>query len=78
MKYVALCTNTVEYIWASGDTIEEAKALLWEKVHEFLVDRQAPETMYFDAERLEEYFGCWVINTSRRFGRYGTDDTEDF
>lgn len=69
--FVAICLGTFDSIWAAGDTEQEARAHLWEKVHEYLVDRQAPHTSELSAEELENYFGAWVIDTSKRAGRYG-------
>ena len=68
MSYIALSINTHDSIWASGETEEEAKTLLWEKVHEYLVKRQAPETAEFSAEQLEEYFGVRIINAEEKWG----------
>jgi predicted RNase H-like HicB family nuclease len=66
--FVAVCLRTFNEIWAAGDTEEEARAHLWEKVHEYLVDRQAPETSEMSANELEEFFGCWVLDTKEGWG----------
>ncbi len=44
MKFVAICEGTRYPIWAAGESEEEAKADLWERVHNFLVNANAPET----------------------------------
>ena len=67
-KFVAVCDNLNETLWAAGDTEEGAKALLWKRAHEYLVKRQAPETSDYSAEELEDYFGVRVIDISEGWG----------
>jgi len=67
-KFVAVCENLNNTLWAAGANEEEAKALLWRKAHEYLVKREAPETADYTAQQLEDYFGVAVIDLSEGWG----------
>jgi len=67
-KFVAVCENLNDTLWAAGDTPEKAKALLWQKAHEYLVKREAPETADYSAQELEDYFGVVVLDISEGWG----------
>ena len=65
MEYIALCDNLAYSIYETGTTENEAKTTLWALVHNYLVNRQAPETSEMSAAELEEFFGCIVIDTKK-------------
>jgi len=67
-KFVAVCEDLNDILWAAGDTEKQAKALLWDKVHEYLVKREAPETADYTARQLEDHFGVVVIDISEGWG----------
>lgn len=68
MSYIAICENLADTVWASGKSELEACASLWERVSQYLKDRQAPHTAEMNAEELNEYFGCVVIDLSKKGG----------
>ena len=62
---IAICDGTAETIYATAPTEDEAKATLWELVHQFLYKSNAVETAYYSATELDNYFGCVVIDTEK-------------
>lgn len=68
MQFVAICEETYYPIWAAGNTEEEAKANLWQRVSSFLKRAKAPETSEMSASELEEFFGCWILDTKEGWG----------
>lgn len=67
-NYIAICESLKDVIWAAGDSEEGAKAILWEKVHDYLAKKRTPETSDYSAQELESYFGVTIINTSEGWG----------
>lgn len=67
-KFIAICEGTADSIWASGETEQQAKSRLWVRVHNYLVLRKAPETSTYNREKLEDYFGCVVLDLSENGG----------
>jgi hypothetical protein len=63
--FIAICTETAQEIYATAETEEEAKLNLWGLVSNFLKNAQAP-TAEMNFEKLEDYFGCIVINTTEK------------
>ena len=68
MKYVAICDGLNDPIWATGESKGEACASLWERVSQYLKDRQAPETSEMTAQELNDYFGAVILDLSRGGG----------
>jgi hypothetical protein len=68
MKFVAICEGTRYPIWAAGESEEEAKADLWERVHNFLVNANAPETSEMSSQELEDFFGVVILDLSKKGG----------
>lgn len=68
MQYVAICDGLADSIWSTGESEGEACALLWERVSQYLKDKQAPTTSDMTIEELEEYFGAIVIDLSKGGG----------
>jgi hypothetical protein len=68
MKYVAICDNIADSIWAAGESESEACASLWERVSQYLKHRQAPETSEMTVQELADYFGAVVIDLSKQGG----------
>jgi hypothetical protein len=60
--FIAICDGTAHEIYATAQTEEEAKSILWGLVSDFLKNAQAP-TAEMNHEELEEYFGFIMINT---------------
>jgi hypothetical protein len=63
--FIAICDGTAHEIYATAQTEEEAKSILWGLVSDFLKNAQAP-TAGMNFEKLEDYFGCIVINTTEK------------
>lgn len=63
--FIAICDGTAHEIYATAETEEEAKAILWELVSDFLKNAQAP-TAEKTIEELEDFFGCTIINTTEK------------
>ena len=63
--FIAICDGTAREMYATAQTEEEAKAILWGLVSDFLKQAQAP-TAEMNAEELEDYFGCTIINTTEK------------
>ena len=68
IKFVAICEGTRYPIWAAGESEDEAKANLWERVHNFLVSANAPETSEMSPQELEDFFGVVILDLSERGG----------
>jgi hypothetical protein len=68
MKFVAICEGTRYPIWAAGESEEEAKADLWERVHNFLVNANAPQTSEMSSQELEDFFGVVILDLSKKGG----------
>jgi hypothetical protein len=68
MKFVAICDGLADSIWSAGESEGEACALLWERVSQYLKDKQAPETSEMTPKELENYFGAVVIDLSKQTG----------
>jgi hypothetical protein len=68
MKFVAICEGTRYPIWAAGESEEEAKADLWERVHNFLVNANAPVTSEMSSQELEDFFGVVILDLSKKGG----------
>jgi hypothetical protein len=68
MRYVAICDGLADPIWAAGESEGEACASLWERVSQYLKDRQAPETSEMTVQELADYFGAVVIDLSKQSG----------
>jgi hypothetical protein len=68
MSFVAICDGLNDPIWATGESEGEACASLWERVSQYLKDRQAPETSEMTAQELSDYFGAAIIDLSREGG----------
>lgn len=68
IKFVAICEGTRYPIWAAGESEEEAKANLWERVHKFLVSANAPETSEMSPQELEDFFGVVILDLSEKGG----------
>jgi hypothetical protein len=64
--FIAICDGTAHEIYATAETEEEAKSILWGLVSDFLKNAQAPQTQEMNSEELENYFGCIVINTTEK------------
>jgi hypothetical protein len=60
--FIAICDGTAHEIYATAQTEEEAKSILWGLVSDFLKNAQAP-TAEMNHEELEEFFGFIMINT---------------
>ena len=63
--FIAICDGTAREMYATAQTEEEAKSILWGLVSDFLKNAQAP-TAGMNFEKLENYFGCIVINTTEK------------
>lgn len=63
--FIAICDGTAREIYATAQTEEEAKSILWGLVSNFLKQAQAP-TAEMTNEELENYFGCTMINTTEK------------
>ena len=63
--FIAICDGTAHEIYATAETEKEAKLNLWGLVSDFLKNAQAP-TAGMNFEKLENYFGCIVINTTEK------------
>jgi len=63
--FIAICDGTDYEIFATAETEEEAKSILWGLVSDFLKRAQA-STAEMNSEELEEYFGCTIINTTEK------------
>jgi hypothetical protein len=68
MKFVAICEGTRYPIWAAGESEEEAKTDLWERVHNFLVNANAPQTSEMSSQELEDFFGVVILDLSKKGG----------
>lgn len=68
MKYLAICDGLADSVWAAGESESEARASLWERVSQYLKDRQAPFTAEMSAEELNDYFGAVVLDLSKEGG----------
>lgn len=68
MKFVAICDGLADSIWSAAESESEACALLWERVSQYLKDRQAPETSEMNPKELEDYFGAVIIDLSKEGG----------
>jgi hypothetical protein len=68
MSFVAICDGLNDPIWATGESEGEACASLWERVSQYLKDRQAPETSEMTAQELNDYFGAVILDLSRGGG----------
>ena len=68
MSFVAICDGLNDPIWATGESEGEACAFLWERVSQYLKDRQAPETSEMTAQELNDYFGAVILDLSREGG----------
>jgi hypothetical protein len=55
--WVAICDGTHDAIFGYGKTKKQAKTNMWNFVHKYLVEREAPETQGYTHKQLEEYFG---------------------
>lgn len=64
--FLAICDGTAYEIYATAQTEDEAKSILWGLVSNYLKKAQAPQTSEMNAEELENYFGCTIINTSEK------------
>jgi hypothetical protein len=62
--FIAICDGTAQEVYATAQTEEEAKSILWGLVSDFLKKAQAPKEM--TNEELENYFGCTIINTTEK------------
>jgi len=63
--FIAICDGTAREMYATAQTEEEAKSILWGLVSDFLKKAQAP-TAEMTNEELEEYFGCTIIDTTEK------------
>lgn len=63
--FIAICDGTAREIYATAQTEDEAKVILWGLVSDFLKRAQAP-TAEMTNEELENYFGCTMINTTEK------------
>jgi hypothetical protein len=68
MKFVAICDSLADSIWSAGESEGEACASLWERVSQYLKDRQAPETSEMTTQELSDYFGAVIIDLSKEGG----------
>jgi hypothetical protein len=68
MKFMAICDGLNDPIWSAGESEGEACASLWERVSQYLKDRQAPETSEMTAQELNDYFGAVILDLSREGG----------
>jgi hypothetical protein len=68
MKYLAICDGLNDPIFATGESEGEACASLWERVSQYLKERQAPETSKMTAQELSDFFSSVVIDISREGG----------
>jgi hypothetical protein len=68
MSFVAICDGLNDPIWATGESEGEACASLWERVSQYLKDRQAPETSEMTAQELNDYFGAVILDLSKQGG----------
>lgn len=68
MKYLAICDGLADSVWATGENESEARASLWERVSQYLKDKQAPFTAEMSAEELDDYFGAVVLDLSKEGG----------
>jgi hypothetical protein len=67
--FIAIC-NVYREIYACAETEDDAKFLLFTRVHLYLKDRNAPETQDYTHERLEEFFGCVVVKVENNAGGF--------
>ena len=63
--FIAICDGTAREMYATAQTEEEAKSILWGLVSDFLKQAQAP-TAEMSHEELKDYFGCIIINTTEK------------
>lgn len=63
--FIAICDGTAREIYATAQTEEEAKSILWGLVSDFLKHAQA-STADMSHEELEEYFGYIMIDTTEK------------
>jgi hypothetical protein len=63
--FIAICDGTAQEIYATAQTEEETKTILWGLVSDFLKKAEAP-TAEMNREELENYFGCTIINTTEK------------
>jgi len=63
--FIAICDGTAHEIYATAQTEEEAKSILWGLVSDFLKNAQAP-TAEMNHEELEAFFGVIVIDTTKK------------
>jgi hypothetical protein len=70
MRYVAICDGLADPIWAAGESESEASASLWERVSQYLKDRQTqtPRTANMTEQELAEFFGAVIIDLSKEGG----------
>ena len=68
MKFVAICDGLSDPIWSAGESEGEACARLWERVSQYLRDRQAPKTSEMTAQELNDFFGAVILDLSREGG----------
>jgi len=63
--FIAICDGTAQEIYATAQTEEEAKSILWGLVSDFLQKAEAP-TAEMNNEELEDFFGFIMIDTTEK------------
>jgi hypothetical protein len=63
--FIAICDGIAQEVYATAQTEEETKSILWGLVSDFLKKAQAL-TAEMTNEELEDYFGCTIINTTEK------------